>query len=215
LHMGKHRGNDLGKFCMSCSKSCSAEARQETLHQEAAEYDSKRSQDETPSGSEPALQGLLSWLPADPSLEPLPHYSEKPEPLAPLHCRLCFADCPAPPADASSGRACASGSWSDTDSLCRRGVHPHVVAHLQKEHPQVTADEYRRRVMHDAVSQWPHAVSAQVMRSRLQAYSELLTDANFAQAACACCARLKRRLKLCSVVPVVMCNIVTLSGYRL
>ena len=51
-------------------------------------------------------------------------------------------------------------------------------------------------MLSDAVSQWPQPVPAQVLRSRLQAYTELLTDADFVQGVCACCARAKRRVKL-------------------
>ena len=58
-----------------------------------AAYDDVRSRDEAPTGTEPALQGLLNWLPADPTAPPLPAYSATPEALSPLHCRLCLADC--------------------------------------------------------------------------------------------------------------------------
>ena len=92
--------------------------------------------------------------------------------------------------------------------VCRRrcqydcGVHPSVAAHLPScsVAPGITPLEYRRRVMGQTVREWPQAVPAQVIRTRLLAYKALLTDAAFALGACACCAREKRRAKLLEVV---------------
>ena len=160
------------------------------------------------------MQGLFNWLPGDPSAEPLPAYSATPEALAPVHSRLCFADCtslPEPPLEEGDPAPALPAESEDEDEdaalateassrsqrcLYDSGVHPHVEAHLRIAHPGLSAEDYRRRVLGDAVSQWPQPVPAQVLRSRLQAYTELLTDADFVQGVCACCARAKRRVKL-------------------
>ena len=71
--------------------------RDEALWEELAAYDSARSRNEAPTGTEPALQGLLNWLPADPAAPPLPAYSATPEALSSVHCRLCLADCSSVP----------------------------------------------------------------------------------------------------------------------
>ena len=76
------------------------------------------------------------------------------------------------------------------------GVDPRVAAHLSVAHPSVSVEDYRRRVLNDAVSRWPEAVPAQVLRTRLAAYAALQTDAVFVQGVCASCARWKRRTKL-------------------
>ena len=76
------------------------------------------------------------------------------------------------------------------------GVHPRVAAHLAAAHPGVSVEDYRRRVLGDAVARWPEAVPAQVLRTRLAAYAVLHTDADFEQGVCAVCARWKRRTKL-------------------
>ena len=92
-----HRGVECGRFCWSCSRVYSDAGRDEALREEVAAYDSARSRNEAPTGTEPALQGLLNWLPADPAAPPLPAYSATPEALSPVHCRLCLADCSSVP----------------------------------------------------------------------------------------------------------------------
>ena len=54
------------------------------------------------------------------------------------------------------------------------------------------------QVLGRTLAEWPQPVSAQVMRTRLTAYKQLLTEENFAQGVCACCARAKR---LCRLTP--------------
>ena len=76
------------------------------------------------------------------------------------------------------------------------GVHPRVAAHLAAAHPGVSVEDYRHRVLTDAVARWPEAVPAQVLRTRLAAYAALHTDVYFEQGVCAVCARWKRRAKL-------------------
>ena len=89
----KTREVEYGKFCIACAKKFSEQGRAETLREEAEAYELARSRSEAPTGAEPALQGLLNWLPRDPAADPLPAYSEIPEALAPVHCRLCLANC--------------------------------------------------------------------------------------------------------------------------
>ena len=72
------RGVGYGKFCVGCAMVYSHAGREEALREEAAAYDDARDRDEAPTGTEPALQGLLNWLPADPTAPPLPAYSATP-----------------------------------------------------------------------------------------------------------------------------------------
>ena len=52
------------------------------------------------------------------------------------------------------------------------GVDPRVAAHLAAAHPGVSVEDYRRRVLGDAVARWPEAVPAQALRTRLAAYAD-------------------------------------------
>ena len=180
---------DFGKFCWKCGRLHSNEGRQAALRAEAQAYeDARNSRDETPTGDEPALQGLLNWLPGDPSAAPLPAYSETPEPLDPDHCRLCLAPCPAVPG--------GSPTASSPSAMC--GISPRVAAHLRVAHPGVTDEDYRRRSVGDAVAQWPQPIPAQLDRCRVQAYSEGYPRDKFGT--CACCARAKRGSKMRNVI---------------
>ena len=57
---GYDYGIDCGKFCKACAQLRSAEGRDETLRGEAAAHELSQSRDETPTGAESALQGLLN-----------------------------------------------------------------------------------------------------------------------------------------------------------
>ena len=76
------------------------------------------------------------------------------------------------------------------------GVHPRVATHLVTAHPGVGVEEYRCRVLGNAVARWPEVVPAQVLRSRLAACATLHAGVNFRQGGSAVCARWARRSRL-------------------
>ena len=135
-----------------------------------AERTWSRVQRQTWDGSEPALQLLI--LPAQAS-NGLPVYSPRPEPLHPVHCRLCLASPPA--------------SEPDPDSW--------LTQHLLTCH-EMTPDAYRAYVLPRVLTEWPQKIPAQLLRARVTSYKAALCDAQYAVAACASCAREKRRCKL-------------------
>ena len=51
---------------------------------------------------------------------------------------------------------------------------------------------YPRVVLQEAIRSWPQVIPAQVLHTRLAAYAEHLTDANFLHGVCAVCARFQR-----------------------
>eukprot|EP00973_Karenia_brevis_P073856 10267103-Karenia_brevis.AAC.1 len=63
----------------------------------------------------------------------------------------------------------------------------------------MTPMAYRREVLGRALAEWPVEVPAQVLRTRLFAYTHALSDAKFTQGHCACCARRKKQCKLSRV----------------
>ena len=77
-------------------------------------------------------------------------------------------------------------------------VDPRVLAHLRDAHGGKTAQEYRHDIFGRVLADWPQKISPQVLRLRLAEYASLLTDEQFAQGTCACCARSKRQIKLVS-----------------
>ena len=60
----------------------------------------------------------------------------------------------------------------------------------------MTLEAYRKIVLGDALMTWPQPISPQILRSRLAAFKNEMSDASFQLGACACCAREKRRCKL-------------------
>ena len=108
---------------------------------------------------------------APPDAEPLPQYSQQADFLSPSHCRLCLTEV------------------------------QDLEAHLSSAHPDVPGIEaYRRLCLQKALSEWPQAISPQVLRSRLAAFKTEMCDANFAMSSCASCTRQKRRCKLFAVI---------------
>ena len=101
---------------------------------------------------------------------PLPEYSSEPTLLNPSHCRLCLEPVP-------------SGEMEEHLKACAK----------------CSVEEYRRIVLRKALGEWPQRIPAQVLRSRLAAFKEELSDANFRQLPCASCCRLKRKSKLFDV----------------
>ena len=78
------------------------------------------------------------------------------------------------------------------------GVPASVVNHILEHHREEVGSvaEYRHQVLERALAEWPHAITPQVLRTRLAAFKEQLCDANYDLGICACCAREKRRCKL-------------------
>ena len=180
-----------GYFCKTCYYDVSQAGREEALREESLSYEvARNSKDERPNGKEPAIQGLLNFLPGDPNTDvPLAVYAAQPEYLAPIHCRICLADCTAAPANASAA------SLGCKDLHYETGVHPHVAAHVSAAHG-MDVFAYRKHVMTQEVRNFPQPVPSQVLRTRLTAFKQLQTDADFAQGVCACCARARRQKDL-------------------
>ena len=133
----------------------------------------------TINGNEPALQLLTVPSCAYPPLQP---YKSSPEYLEPRHCRICHfsVDC----------------DEYDNDGY---GLSPTLRAHVKAEHG-MEPGEYRKHVLGHTLKQWPQDVPAQVLRSRVVAYSQRLSDAHFKNGVCASCARSKRLISLVDVV---------------
>ena len=129
-------------------------------------------------------------MPGDPNTDlPLPAYSAQPEYLAPIHCRICLADCTTAPDNALAASLGYARTHNET------GVHPHVAAHASAEHG-MDVYAYRKHVMTQEVRNFPQPVPSQVLRTRLTAFKQLQTDADFAQGVCACCVRARRQKDL-------------------
>ena len=79
------------------------------------------------------------------------------------------------------------------------GVDPRVAKHAREVHGFCTAQEYRRHVLGRAMASGPQPVTSQVLRTRLTAWKQSLTDAAFAQGVCACCARKRMQTDLLDV----------------
>ena len=102
---------------------------------------------------------------------PLPKYAATAEYLHPNHCRKCLMPV------------------EDLDE------------HLREHHQEFsTQAEYRGAMLSQTLAEWPQEIPPQILRSRMTAYKEALTDANFALSVCACCARQKR---MCKLMPAV------------
>ena len=89
----------------------------------------------------------------------------------------------------------------DIDSLGDPGAAddlPDLRTHLLREHG-LSVEEYRRNVLQRTIAEWPQPIPAQVLRTRLRAFKDELSDRNFRMLSCACCAREKRRCKLSRV----------------
>ena len=99
--------------------------------------------------------------------EPLMPYTDTPHYLNPKQCRSCLAN---------------------VDDMFE---------HLHTCHPTISSIEhYRRTVLKKSLVEWPQKIAPQILRTRLAAFKSELCNANFAMAACASCARQKRRCKL-------------------
>ena len=109
-------------------------------------------------------------LPAPSGASSLPQYANQATFLKPQHCRLCLQEV------------------SDLEE------------HLLEVHADAsTLEEYRLKVFRKVVSEWPQEISPQVLRCRLAAFKDKMTDQNFEMLACASCTRQERRCKLRSV----------------
>ena len=121
-------------------------------------------------------RGWQTWNGTEPALQllclpsgqVLPEYSKLPDFLHPSHCRLCFSPV----------------------------SEEHFASHLRDQHDGMTKNTYRETVLRSTLTEWPQPISPQLLRTRLAAFKNEMTDANFQLDACACCAREKRRCKL-------------------
>ena len=102
--------------------------------------------------------------------------------MEPRHCRICHfsVDC----------------DEYDNDGY---GLSPTLRAHVKAVHG-MEPGEYRKHVLGHTLALWPQGVPAQVLRSRVVAYSQRLSDAHFKNGVCASCARSKRLISLVDVV---------------
>ena len=118
-------------------------------------------------GEEPALQQhILYGCPHDESgcrnmPAELPAYSNRPEPLPLVHCRLCLQEC--------SVDSLSPEDSTSTNAL-HRGVHPAVIKHAREYHGLPDVDAYRRAVFSRVQKQWPEPVTAQTMRMAYDRY---------------------------------------------
>ena len=213
-----------GRFCKDCFAKVTNEGRTATLAAEVEEEKAKRLQIVKPTGREPALQLLV--LPCQIGAK-LPDYAGEASYLDPVHCRKCMERVgeeagslhTSGASDRSSTRAigsrgCVDSAQMDVDIDTQSGknvdkrsyLHPDVAKHVQEAHGQ-TPQAYREEVFSDAFARWPEAVSPQVLRTRLAAYKQHLTQENWTFGVCASCARLKRQVRLQSVVfPAAECE---------
>lgn len=213
-----------GKFCKACFEIATEAGALETLTAEAVKHALAMKRDCKPTGEEPALQLLVlprrpnnEWKEYDAHPEYLsPNHCR-------LCLQSLSADRDPTPGEADSAEGSGddsvhNGNTSDEEELFPSAVavsmpsavaasstpgegrrsygHPDLAKHLAQEHAGKTMQEYRKEVLSMAMTQWPHEVSPQVLRTRLAAYKQHLTDANFAMGTCACCARFKRKIRL-------------------
>ena len=66
-----------------------------------------------------------------------------------------------------------------------------LVEHIQVAHGRSFC-EYREHILRRTLAEWPQPISLQVLRNRLAAFKDELSDANFRMRVCASCAREKR-----------------------
>ena len=110
------------------------------------------------------------WLPRR-GAPPLPQYAAEPSYLDPNHCRLCL------------------------EAVGEGGLQ----THLASAHQIMSMQAYRAEVLTRTLAEWPQQITAQVLRSRLAAFTTELSDENFKELPCASCARQKRVCKLRAV----------------
>ena len=106
-----------------------------------------------------ATQTWQKWNGTEPALQvlclpsdvSLPAYAENPDHLDPSHCRLCLM----PVSDAN------------------------LTDHLRTQHNGLTPETYRAMVLRSVMTTWPQPISPQLLRTRLAAFKEEMSDANF------------------------------------
>ena len=76
---------------------------------------------------------------------------------------------------------------------------PGLLRHQQQDHGLQTEQEYRKEVFSRALGDPLQPVTAQVLRSRLQAYKDYLSDDHLSRGACASCARFIKNKNLVTV----------------
>ena len=208
--------------CKDCIGGLKSSLKYDLVAGESGRYLADMAAEQCWLGTEPALQVL--HLPR--VAEKLPSYGDRPEYLAPAHCRLCFAgfrgsyslsgsasgdasctgvSVEAPgsvslPCRASDGGGDERGEGLQTTS-CDKGNDSTADANFElTEHLRtehgLSFHEYREDVLGRSLAEWPQVVSAQTLRNRLAAFKAELSDWSFRMRPCASCARNKRQCKL-------------------
>ena len=121
------------------------------------------------------------WAEHDPALQflllprtnmpSLPQYQAGPAYLDPFHCRLCL-------------------------QIVSRDA---LLSHLRSAHQISSVQEYRHEVFARTLAEWPQQIPAQILSTRLAAFTSELSEHNFKELPCASCARQKRMGKLRAV----------------
>ena len=143
------------------------------MREESQRYEEKISVQQVPKGDEEALQLLV--LPSA-SAEPLPKYADEPAYMSPSHCRLCLQ------------------AVDDLKQHLQEGCP------AQQQQTPLTLQAYRQEVFAKVVKEWPQPISPQVLRTRLAAFKNAMSDKNFKVYACASCARQKRSCEVEAVI---------------
>ena len=205
-----------GMYCASCFRLHTERGQRTVLEEEAAEYLEKLALPAAPTGEEAALQSLVLPIHNGPELAP---YAKEPSYLSPLHCRICHANCEqiavrAPcaqtdmdgieeserdPVDQDSPDISALPLPRQTKRI-NTGVDPRVEQHVIDAHGFKDAQEYRRHVFGREMATGLQPVTAQVVRTRLTAWKQGLTDEAFAEGVCSCCAQTCLRKTIVSAV---------------
>ena len=74
-----------------------------------------------------------------------------------------------------------------------------LAEHLLSVHQMTSVHQYRHEVFQRTLAEWPQPIVAQLLRTRLAAFTPELSDRNFKELPCASCARQKRICKLRAV----------------
>ena len=174
--------NRAGGMCIACGKAKAQNARQ-YMHRcrpcvaaVPADAHFRLVRSESVAYIEQISQQQV-WSGDDPALQllllpdsssPLPLYGGTPDYLSPFHCHLCLQ--PLLPSQ--------------------------LECHLREAHNLRTVQAYRQHVCRRAIAAWPEAVMPQLLRCRLAAFKDELSNCTFSLLPCAVCARQKRACKL-------------------
>ena len=163
-------------MCQKCFHEQPPEVLFEYVREESRRYLEKTCKQQVVKSSDPALQ-LLVVPPASGNTF-LPKYAVEPTYLNASHCRLCLQ---------------AVHDAKDLEKHLKEGCPA-------KQGKSSTPEAYRQEIFANVVKEWPQPISPQVLRSRLAAFKNAMSDEIYKMSACATCARQKRNCELKSVI---------------